>query len=106
MNDRSYLYEHPAEVLTYAGKYKYLEIADEAAPLLLTKPIEEITGVLPPHLVVSWVSIIRVEIIAFPTQRLNRYFTKRSGPKFFEQLIPTLTSNFKATVSAQHGLPG
>ncbi|TFK71492.1 hypothetical protein BDN72DRAFT_436672 [Pluteus cervinus] len=69
---KSYLYERPAEVLAYAGKYKYTELADEAAPLLLTMPIEAIVKVLPPTLVVSWVCVTlfqsaRITVVSLTT---------------------------------------
>ncbi|TFK63288.1 hypothetical protein BDN72DRAFT_826721 [Pluteus cervinus] len=50
-----YMSQRPAEVLAYAGKHGYKNLADEAAPRLITKPLDEMVKFLPPGLVIPWV---------------------------------------------------
>ncbi|TFK69374.1 hypothetical protein BDN72DRAFT_857768 [Pluteus cervinus] len=47
---------NPAEVFAYAGKHGYNDLADEAAPLLIGKPLNQMFKLLPPALALPWVS--------------------------------------------------
>jgi hypothetical protein len=48
---------YPQEVVLYASKHGHTAIVAEAAPMLLKLPLEDVVVLLPPNLVVPWVSI-------------------------------------------------
>lgn len=54
--NRKFLPEHLQDVLAYAAKHGYNDILDDAAPLLLAIPLEEVLSWLPTRCVAPWVS--------------------------------------------------
>ncbi|KAF9449721.1 hypothetical protein P691DRAFT_618541, partial [Macrolepiota fuliginosa MF-IS2] len=52
----NYVLQHPRDVMIYAGRHGHHDLLDRAAPLVIAEPLKATLDVLPPSLVVPWVS--------------------------------------------------